>query len=139
MKTLVPMAVTCSVHADVSKGNSICGVPGHPDGPACSLLPVLRVPLAFMLHRHIPEAAFGGGWRSFMWTLRTSVQCPGKNGISRTWKLLFLQLGCYTVTKLGFPESSGETPTGLLSQGLLLPKSSVLSVLGSRADALGQC
>lgn len=73
MKTLVPMAVTCQVHADVSKDDNICGVPGHPDAPTCSLLPVLCVPLAFTLQRHIPVAAFGGGWGSFMWTLRTSV------------------------------------------------------------------
>lgn len=89
MKTLVLVAVTCRVCADVSKGNSICGVPGHCDAPACSLLPVLCVPLAFTLHRHIPVAAFGGGWGSFMWTLRTSVQCHRKNVISRSWKLLY--------------------------------------------------
>lgn len=78
MKTLVPMAVTCQVHADVSKDDNICGVPGHPDAPTCSLLPVLCVPLAFTLQRHIPVAAFGGGWGSFYVDPKDKCLVPGK-------------------------------------------------------------
>jgi len=126
--TLVPVAVTRGVHADVSTSSSISGVLGHPQAPACSPLPL---PLAFALRRHVPGAAFGGGWGSLTWT---SVQCPRKNGISRAWKLIFLPLGRYIVTKL-FPESSGEKPTPWFAAS----KDLCVVRAWMESDALGQC